>query len=167
LDECRHLGTTIYSLASWWIFQISRVEGTVEVTTLDSYCARTNITCIDLLKIDAEGHEPRILKGGNRTLERERIRAMILEVDDALEDFYRSLEGRGFWCFYYDFKQGCLLKVSPISATKIESLRPSAFHSNLLLIHKHALEHYREILPRSNGFNANTTRGDQRKGSAG
>ncbi len=41
---------------------------TIPVTTLDSFCAKNDIRTINLLKIDAEGAEEKILKGGQRML---------------------------------------------------------------------------------------------------
>ena len=41
---------------------------TVKVTTLDAFTKRKNIDRIDLLKIDAEGAEEKILKGASQTL---------------------------------------------------------------------------------------------------
>ncbi|MBI3397515.1 FkbM family methyltransferase [Candidatus Woesebacteria bacterium] len=40
----------------------------VDLQTLDSFCKDNNITDINLLKIDAEGAEERILRGGSKTL---------------------------------------------------------------------------------------------------
>lgn len=43
---------------------------TIHLTTLNSFCEENNINSIDLLKIDAEGAEERILKGGSKILAR-------------------------------------------------------------------------------------------------
>jgi len=121
-------------------------DGDVEVTTLDSYCARKAVRHIDLLKIDAEGHEERILAGAASALGEGRIQAMILETDAALESFYRSLEEKGYQCFYYDPIQHRLRRVSPVSSIRIDTLRPSPFHSNMVLIHRRALKSYEAML---------------------
>ncbi|HTS30407.1 MAG TPA: FkbM family methyltransferase [Bryobacteraceae bacterium] len=44
-------------------------QGTV-ITTLDRFCEESNIQRIDFMKVDVEGFEPRLLKGGRKTLER-------------------------------------------------------------------------------------------------
>jgi FkbM family methyltransferase len=69
----------------------------VETTTLDDYCESAGITSIDLLKIDVEGAEQRVLDGAVRLLEQARIASVIVEVsDDTLEAFgdraYRLVE---------------------------------------------------------------------------
>lgn len=51
----------------------------VRLTTLDAYCADRGIDRIDLLKIDAEGHDLAILRGGARLLREERIRRIQFE----------------------------------------------------------------------------------------
>jgi FkbM family methyltransferase len=69
----------------------------VETTTLDDYCEGAGIASVDLLKIDVEGAEQRVLRGASRLLEQGRIAGVIVEVsDDTLESFgdraYRLVE---------------------------------------------------------------------------
>jgi FkbM family methyltransferase len=45
----------------------------VPITTLDAYCAKNNISRVDLLKVDVEGAEEKVLLGANRLL-RDRFR---------------------------------------------------------------------------------------------
>ena len=42
----------------------------VNVTSIDSFCKKKNIDKIDLLKIDTEGHEAKVLKGANKMLKK-------------------------------------------------------------------------------------------------
>lgn len=51
----------------------------VQVTTLDAWCTREGVTRIDLLKLDAEGHELRILEGGRGLLDAGAIGAIQFE----------------------------------------------------------------------------------------
>lgn len=51
----------------------------VQVTTLDAWCKREGVTQIDLLKLDAEGHELRILEGARDLLEAAAIGAVQFE----------------------------------------------------------------------------------------
>lgn len=44
-------------------------QGTL-ITTLDRFCEGHKLQRVDFMKVDVEGFEPRILKGGRRTLER-------------------------------------------------------------------------------------------------
>jgi FkbM family methyltransferase len=44
-------------------------QGTL-ITTLDRFCEEHKIQRIDFMKVDVEGFEPRLLKGGRRSLER-------------------------------------------------------------------------------------------------
>lgn len=51
----------------------------VELTTLDDYCARSAIERVHLLKLDIEGHELDALKGSHRLLAERRVDALTFE----------------------------------------------------------------------------------------
>lgn len=55
---------------------------TVPAVTLDAYTAAHNIDRVDVLKIDVEGSEPDVLTGARGLLERQAIRAVIVELND-------------------------------------------------------------------------------------
>jgi FkbM family methyltransferase len=60
----------------------------VATTTLDDYAGEAGIAGIDLLKIDVEGAEERVLRGARRLLDESRVAAVVLEVsDNTLEAF--------------------------------------------------------------------------------
>jgi hypothetical protein len=60
----------------------------VATTTLDDYASEADIARIDLLKIDVEGAEERVLRGAQRLLDERRVAALVLEVsDNTLEAF--------------------------------------------------------------------------------
>jgi FkbM family methyltransferase len=54
----------------------------VPVVTLDAEAERLGIERIDLMKIDVEGHEPRVLNGAKRLLSEGRIRAVLCEFNE-------------------------------------------------------------------------------------
>lgn len=64
-------------------------ETTVDVITLDEYCASRGIGHVDLLKIDTQGFDLEVLKGANRMLAQGAIRLVFLEVIFA--DLYEQL----------------------------------------------------------------------------
>ena len=58
--------------------------GTVQLVTLDDYCA--GFERLDFVKVDAEGHDAAVLRGARRTLSRYRpiVQVEAMEVDDAV-----------------------------------------------------------------------------------
>jgi FkbM family methyltransferase len=74
----------------------------VSVETLDQYCAQRGIQRIDLLKLDVEGHELEVLRGGQRMFSERRIGMVSFEfggcnIDSRtfLQDFYYFFKERG------------------------------------------------------------------------
>jgi FkbM family methyltransferase len=72
-------GSAINSLVSAGSADPAR---TVEVPaiTLDQFCDEQRISGFDFLKIDAEGAEPRILRGAQQLFRQKRIKAALIEV---------------------------------------------------------------------------------------
>lgn len=76
----------------------------IQVATLDDYCAREKIAFIDLLKMDVQGYEQHVLKGGNGMLSGEKVAAVFTEVLFAplydgqayFQDLYADLWKGGF-----------------------------------------------------------------------
>jgi FkbM family methyltransferase len=54
----------------------------VSVRPLDDVLAESGIESVDLLKIDVEGYEPRVLEGARKTISSGRIRAVLIELND-------------------------------------------------------------------------------------
>jgi len=91
------------------IHQQDVLEYEVEITTLDRFLKENNLDFVDFLKIDTEGNELEVLKGGKEALDREKIglivfefnemnvvsRAFMKDFRDLLEDylFFRLLPG--------------------------------------------------------------------------
>jgi FkbM family methyltransferase len=57
----------------------------VTVSTLDEFCSDSEITAVDLLKIDTEGTDLDVLRGGERLLRDRRIRFVVTEFNDLKE----------------------------------------------------------------------------------
>ncbi len=76
----------------------------VQVGTLDSFCLRRNIKAVDILKIDTQGFDLEVLKGGVGLLEANRIRLLCVEVNfvplykeqPLFEDVYLVAKKHGF-----------------------------------------------------------------------
>lgn len=76
---------------------------TIRVDTLDAYCASHGIEAIDMLKIDVEGHELDVLKGGISMLDQRNVAVIQFEfggcnVDTRtfFRDFYDFFDSRGY-----------------------------------------------------------------------
>lgn len=59
---------------------VPRGQSTVPVERLDQYCERAGLTTLDVLKVDAQGFERRILEGAGDRLHPDRIRGLYLEL---------------------------------------------------------------------------------------
>ena len=73
-------------------------QESVQLTTLDSFCSRNQITHIHFLKMDVEGHELTVLKGADRLLKSKSISIIQFEfggcnIDSKtnFRDFYKLL----------------------------------------------------------------------------
>lgn len=80
---------------------------TVEIDTLDAFCARERIAQIDFLKIDTEGWDLEVLRGGNVLLSEHRVMCLQAEVGMnpfnhkhvPLHEIQEHLESRGYVLF--------------------------------------------------------------------
>ena len=73
---------------------------TVELSTLDNYCAENNIDRIDFLKMDVEGHELSVLKGSAKMLAESRIDNIQIEFGGCNLDSRTYV--RDFWNLLHD-----------------------------------------------------------------
>ncbi|HYJ78225.1 MAG TPA: FkbM family methyltransferase [Longimicrobiaceae bacterium] len=72
---------------------------TVRLTTLSAYCAAHGIEQIDLLKIDAEGHDLAVLRGGEAMVRAGRIRRIQFEYGPW--NIYARVLLRDFYAFFH------------------------------------------------------------------
>lgn len=75
------------------------IESDLQTTTLDQFCKEKNITIIDFIKIDTEGHEFEILQGAKQLLKNNAIKVIQFEFNEMnivsrvfLKDFYDFLD---------------------------------------------------------------------------
>jgi hypothetical protein len=64
----------------------------VPVRTLDSY----NFPCVDVMKIDAEGMELPVLRGGAATIQRHHPKILIEHVKVGIDNLTKQLEAFGY-----------------------------------------------------------------------
>jgi len=94
---------------------VMRSEIEVPVLTLDGFCASRGITRIDVLKLDAQGYELRILDGAHDLLNRQGIPSIYLEVcfvqiyegQPLFPEIYQYLFERGYrlvWLYDSSFR---------------------------------------------------------------
>jgi len=70
---------------------------TIELTTLDLFCGQSNIERIDFLKLDVEGHELAVLKGGKRMMDEGRIGIIQFEFGGC------NIDSRTYFRDFYNF----------------------------------------------------------------
>ncbi len=63
----------------------------VETETIDNFLQKNKIEQIDLIKIDVDGNELKILKGAKKSLAKGKIKNIIIEIDGKNESHIRSL----------------------------------------------------------------------------
>ena len=78
------------------------VERTVEVVRLDDFVSQHRLALPDVIKIDVQGFEDRVLSGGERTIRRARYCVLEMSLEPLYEgsvlfhDLYERLRGWGF-----------------------------------------------------------------------
>ena len=68
-----------------------KIEGFSEINvktqTLDNFCSTSNISCIDVLKIDTEGNELNVLQGAKNLLSEDKIKLIYVEISETKQKF--------------------------------------------------------------------------------
>ena len=83
----------------------------VRIETLDGYCGDHGIGTIDLLKIDVEGHELDVLRGGEAIFSRRGVRLVVFEFGGCNIDTRTFV--RDFWYFFIDFGMKSFHRIMP------------------------------------------------------
>jgi len=101
-----------YSIRSQWHadgVEGKEEEGLIDYITLDSYCAAHNIKQVDFVKLDVDGFETRILRGGKKMFESLRPALLIemsdywqSQVGDSAEAMIEALNDAGYHYLYED-----------------------------------------------------------------
>ena len=62
----------------------------VKINTIDKYCLEKKIDQIDLIKIDTQGYEDKVLQGSKSTFEKEKVKAIVTEImfDNVYEKYF-------------------------------------------------------------------------------
>lgn len=77
----------------------------VNVIKLDDYCKDNNISVIDLVKIDTQGYEDKVLEGSLNSIKQNNIKAIITEIMfDNVYDKYFSLSDIEKYIIPYNFR---------------------------------------------------------------
>jgi FkbM family methyltransferase len=66
--------------ANWRSLVKTEREIIVSSQTIDAFCTENGISCIDVLKIDVQGAESRVLRGARQMLARGAIKSVYLEI---------------------------------------------------------------------------------------
>ena len=85
---------------------------TVAMDTIDDFCNKEEISCIDFLKIDTEGHELSVLKGATSLLKKKAVKLIQFEFNEMnivsrvfLKDFYDLLNQYEYDIYRMDEKR--------------------------------------------------------------
>ena len=77
----------------------------VNVIKLDDYCKDNNISAIDLVKIDTQGYEDKVLEGSLNSIKQNKIKAIVTEIMfDNVYDKYFSFSDIEKFIIPYNFR---------------------------------------------------------------
>ena len=104
-------------------------EVKVEITTIDSYCQKHNIQTIDILKIDVQGSELKVLQGAALMIQERRVKLIFTEISiapnykgqseiDQVIKFLRENKYKIFNFFKMKHKQGKLIECDVLFYTE-------------------------------------------------
>ena len=108
---------------------LTQKEVKVETTTIDSYCQKHNIETIDILKIDVQGSELKVLQGAALMIQERRVKLIFTEISiapnykgqseiDQVIKFLRENKYKIFNFFKMKHKQGKLIECDVLFYTE-------------------------------------------------
>lgn len=103
-------GSELASLTPRTTYALEQSEG-VRLETLDGYCQRQQIESIHLLKLDVEGHELEVLRGGEDLFRRCGVRAVVFEFGGC------NVDARVFFLDLYTLFKDYGMQVSRMTAS--------------------------------------------------
>lgn len=118
---------------------------TISVNTLDDFCSARNITEISLLKIDAEGHDLKILEGSKKMIANGKIQVIQFEYN------WRWIDGRCYLKDVFDLVEGTsyrIGKLTPFGAEFYPKWHPELEtfkEGNYLLVKGECLEGFPKV----------------------
>ena len=111
----------------------------VKATTLDLYCQEHGIERIDFLKVDVEGAELLVFRGGAGLLAASNAPAIMFEADDSLAATLSSSTAAT-----KEFLEDCGYQIFHFTGTRLEPVIPSATHVNhdVLALKRHHFDRH-------------------------
>ncbi|PKN32973.1 MAG: FkbM family methyltransferase [Deltaproteobacteria bacterium HGW-Deltaproteobacteria-19] len=87
------------------------LKESVRIETLDEYCGQKGVQAIDLLKIDVEGHEIDVLRGGSRMIRSGNIGIISFEFGGSNIDTKTYFQD--FYYFFHDCGMNRIFRLTP------------------------------------------------------
>lgn len=111
-------------------------EQNVQLTTLDAYLTETTVDHIDMLKIDVEGHELKVLQGASAALSSGRIHGIQFEYGGCFMDSGATLEEAYELLSQHGYKIFRLLPYGKIRVRSFDSSLENYQYSNWVAMRK-------------------------------
>lgn len=128
-----------YGLASLEKRNVESMETLVQVRTLDSF----NFSNVDFIKIDVEGHEQSVIKGGRQTLKTEKP-AILIEIeqrhlDGEMQDVFHMIQGLGYTGYFLE--EGRLQRLEAFSYERnqkpyLNNVSSKNYINNFMFFHR-------------------------------
>lgn len=74
-------------------------------TSLDELVASNTVPVPDHIKIDVDGFEPAVVSGAEKSIRTGKVRSLLIEINQNLDDHMRLVEALVKWGFRYDLAQ--------------------------------------------------------------